>query len=290
MLVSQIFAWVSLAFCLIEILRFAARVSGVRALNRFFHKLHIPCGILMLVFGAAHGLLAGNFPDASGNDIVLAPVLFTLNFGSVCFLFTILLALSYLLRKRLGKRWMPAHRLLTVCLAALLIFHLADVGIHLPERWSAEARESVSKAPVSSATEQPVSSKPTASSASERETPAPSDTPSPAPVSEGPISESSVPEPESSEPAFPETGLADGVYTGSAQGRNGPITVSVTVSNGQVTEIQVVDHTETPRYFSRAEEVIGLILSSQSTQVDAITGATISSEGIKDAVADALGW
>lgn len=65
--------------------------------------------------------------------------------------------------------------------------------------------------------------------------------------------------------------------------------MDVTVRSGEIVDIQIVSHAETPKYFSRAEGVIDSILSAQSTEVDAITGATLSSGGINAAVADALG-
>lgn len=82
--------------------------------------------------------------------------------------------------------------------------------------------------------------------------------------------------------------LEDSIYTGTGQGRNGTITVNVTVSSGQITDIEITGENETPKYFSRAKSVINSILSAQSTEVDAVTGATISAEGIKAAVEDAL--
>lgn len=92
----------------------------------------------------------------------------------------------------------------------------------------------------------------------------------------------------SGEPEIPEPGIPDGVYTGTGQGRNGEITVCVTIDSGEIVDIQIVSHAETPKYFSRAEEIISTILSEQSTEVDAVTGATLSSNGIKSAVANAL--
>ncbi len=293
MLASQIFAWISVMLCLLEVLRFAARISRIGSLNRFFHRIHIPCGVLLLMVGISHGLLAGNFPDAAWSEIELAPVLFTINWGSACFLSSLFLAASYLLRKRLRRYWMPVHRVLTVMMAVFLIFHLMDVGIHLPERWTGNAFiKAEQKHESSSAAEEPSAPlfdrESPAPPSRAMSTPAPPDTESshPAPKeTEDPVSEI-----ESSALSSQEEGLADGVYTGSAPGRNGPITVNVTVVSGKITEIRVIDHTETPRYYSRAEEVIDSILSAQSTEVDAVTGATISSEGIKAAVANALGW
>ena len=81
----------------------------------------------------------------------------------------------------------------------------------------------------------------------------------------------------------------DGTYEGSARGYKGLITVSVTVENGLITAIEDVSNNDTPSFFERCWSVVtGDIIGAQSTDVDAVTGATFSSVGIMDAVADAL--
>jgi len=83
---------------------------------------------------------------------------------------------------------------------------------------------------------------------------------------------------------------ADGTYTGSGSGFRGETSVSVTVENGYITAIQVTDYNDDERYFSRAETtIISEILAGQTPDVDAVSGATYSSNGIMEAVADALG-
>ena len=83
-------------------------------------------------------------------------------------------------------------------------------------------------------------------------------------------------------------GLKDGEYEGTATGYGGLLTVRITVKGGKLTDIKVVSQTETPEYFNRAKAVIGKILSSGNVNVDSVSGATISSNAIKKAVADAL--
>ena len=81
----------------------------------------------------------------------------------------------------------------------------------------------------------------------------------------------------------------DGTYTGTAKGRNGDISVSVTVADGNISSIDVTDQKETPSFWTMAQSIIPNIISANKTEdVDAVTGATISSQAIKDAVADAL--
>ena len=87
----------------------------------------------------------------------------------------------------------------------------------------------------------------------------------------------------------PEGGYLDGTYTGSAQGFGGYITVSVTIAEGKITDISIVSAPgETPSYLASARSVISAMLSAQSPNVDAVSGATYSSTGIINAVKSAL--
>ena len=82
----------------------------------------------------------------------------------------------------------------------------------------------------------------------------------------------------------------DGIYTGSAQGFGGAITVQVTLANDEITDIQVTSAPgEDSAYLSQGEGVISSIISAQSTDVDTVSGATFCSTGIINAVVDALG-
>lgn len=81
----------------------------------------------------------------------------------------------------------------------------------------------------------------------------------------------------------------DGVYFGSGTGYGGEIKVSVTIKAGKISGIQVVNHQkETPSYYAKAEAVVQKIIRAQSTDVDTISGATFSSNGIRQAVINAL--
>ena len=85
------------------------------------------------------------------------------------------------------------------------------------------------------------------------------------------------------------TAYKDGTYTGSAEGFGGDISVKVTVSGGKITAIDIVSAAEeTPSYLEKAKGVISSILSAQSPNVDAVSGATYSSNGILNAVKRAL--
>lgn len=87
----------------------------------------------------------------------------------------------------------------------------------------------------------------------------------------------------------PADGYVDGTYTGSGTGFGGTITVQVTVSNHKIASINILDaSSETASYFANAQGVISRIISSQSPNVDAVSGATYSSNGIISAVQSAL--
>jgi uncharacterized protein with FMN-binding domain/NAD-dependent dihydropyrimidine dehydrogenase PreA subunit len=82
---------------------------------------------------------------------------------------------------------------------------------------------------------------------------------------------------------------ADGTYTGTGTGFRGQTKVSVTIANGLITDITVVSYSDDTQYFSRAKStVISKIISQQSTNVSAVSGATYSSKGIMNAVENAL--
>ena len=84
--------------------------------------------------------------------------------------------------------------------------------------------------------------------------------------------------------------MADGTYTGTGTGLRGQIQVSVAVKNGKITDITIDSYQDDQQFFERAEStVIDEIISNQSVNVDAVSGATYSSNGITEAVADALG-
>ncbi len=81
----------------------------------------------------------------------------------------------------------------------------------------------------------------------------------------------------------------DGMYTGEAYGFRGFTEVLVTVENGYIADIEVTDYEDDLRYFVKAEgTIISRILSTQETEVDAVSGATFSSDSIMNAVANAL--
>lgn len=93
----------------------------------------------------------------------------------------------------------------------------------------------------------------------------------------------------------PTTGsYKDGTYTGSAKGHDStvPVTVTVTVENGNISRIDVTKQNETKGYWEKAiaiiEKLLGLGNDSAVDDVTTISGATQSSTAIKEAVQNAL--
>ena len=80
----------------------------------------------------------------------------------------------------------------------------------------------------------------------------------------------------------------DGVYTGTGTGFGGQMTVQVTVSGGKITDIQVLSSKDDSPYLQNACALLQNIIASQSTNVDAVSGATYSSAGLIEAVRNAL--
>ena len=80
----------------------------------------------------------------------------------------------------------------------------------------------------------------------------------------------------------------DGVYTGTGTGFGGQMTVQVTVSGGKITDIQVLSSKDDSPYLQNACTLLQNIIASQSTNVDAVSGATYSSAGLIEAVRNAL--
>ena len=80
----------------------------------------------------------------------------------------------------------------------------------------------------------------------------------------------------------------DGVYIGSGEGYRGETTVAVSLKDGTIDNIMVMNTEDDAAYFKRAESLLKQVLQQQTTDLDAISGATFSSEGILEAIVDAL--
>lgn len=83
----------------------------------------------------------------------------------------------------------------------------------------------------------------------------------------------------------PANGYKDGVYEGTGTGFGGTIRVRVTISGGRIAAIDILDASgETASYFASAQGVISKMIAGNTPNVDAVSGATYSSNGIIQAV------
>ncbi|NMB15680.1 MAG: FMN-binding protein [Firmicutes bacterium] len=81
----------------------------------------------------------------------------------------------------------------------------------------------------------------------------------------------------------------DGTYTGEARGHNAPLKVEVTVAGGKIAEVKVTEHEETPLLSDAAiKQVPEAIAASGSLDVELVSGASVSSKGIINAVKNAI--
>jgi urocanate reductase len=80
-----------------------------------------------------------------------------------------------------------------------------------------------------------------------------------------------------------------GIWNGRGEGYGGPILVEVETGANQILGIRLIEENEDSLSGGEAiRELISLILEYDSTDIDAISGATITSEGLLYAVDDAL--
>ena len=94
---------------------------------------------------------------------------------------------------------------------------------------------------------------------------------------------------EAEEEVLPKLPYADGVYVGSSRGYGGAVRVQVTMENGSITEVGILDAShETRQFLRRAKRLLTTVVEAQSWEVDAVSEATYTSRGILGAVQNAL--
>lgn len=87
-----------------------------------------------------------------------------------------------------------------------------------------------------------------------------------------------------------EGNFQNGIYTGTGEGYRGKVTVTVKVADGKITELILDDYADDKSYMERAKNrIFQEMISRQNTDVDAVSGATYSSNGLIEAVNKALG-
>ena len=125
LLLNYGFAWIAMGLTLILAIVYMTRkmikTSNNKKLwikiNKSLRMYHKEVGIALIGFGLIHGL-------SSSMSV------FTLNMGTLAWIFSIVLGLNWLFRAPLSKsvQWMKIHRVLTVGFVLVLMLHLNEVG------------------------------------------------------------------------------------------------------------------------------------------------------------------
>lgn len=244
------------ALCIIYILRiankklFKNRKTIISILNKVLRKYHKFIGITLIVIGLIHGLYSSQ-------------TVFSLNLGTACWIISIMLGLNFMFRKHFKRKgWIYYHRILTILFLAVLSLHILQMkGYIFVDKTYAQK----SQIDIEAGTEQ---NNTTGSSENQSST-----------------SDSS----QGSSGSTAQVKYKDGTYTGTGTGFRPGLTVKVTVSGGKITNVDVTQSNDTGKFLNRASEtVIQEITDSQTANVDAVSGATRSSNGIMEAVNNAL--
>ena len=91
-------------------------------------------------------------------------------------------------------------------------------------------------------------------------------------------------------PAEAAGAVKDGMYTASAQGKHAEVEVKVTVADGKIASVEIGENDEMPGMVESIEKyMLPCIVDMQTLNVDYVTGATITSAAVVEAVGDALG-
>lgn len=81
----------------------------------------------------------------------------------------------------------------------------------------------------------------------------------------------------------------EGIYYGTAEGYSGDVSVAVVIQEHTIKAILITEHSDDEAFFNRAMEVAKKVIKTQKTDdVDAVSGATYSSEGLLNAIKNAL--
>lgn len=284
-LLNVLTAWTSVVLALllsvVYILRLINKGKGketlIGRLNRKLRNVHKPLGIIFVITACIHGFFSSG-------------AILSFNFGTLCMAMGILLGLTYWLRKAYKTQcsWCKPHRLLTLVLLAFLGVHLWEVGgIMGPEAFlTAFGRELDSNVEMVYGSENKLEIEDEEVLAANTEA----------------ASEQQVTD-ESEDTGLEESvvdvnkkllmGMADikdGTYTGVAEGYGPDLTVAVSVLGNQIMSVEVVSHNENNvKYYGKAIDAVpAAIVAGQTPYVDTVSGATYTSNGIMQAVVNAL--
>jgi uncharacterized protein with FMN-binding domain len=260
-------AWISVLLAIFLAVAYLTRKAIIRIpskreffirLNKNIRKHHKLIGVALILTGLIHGIFSSD-------------KLFSINWGTALWIVSILLGISWMLRKKITgrKSWMLFHRLLVILFSVSIFIHVIDAGgIQVFSIIKSTGSTSVEE-PYDMGDTSPTSIPPTTETTTESPV-----TESPSPTTEAPVGNV----------------YKDGTYTGEATGFQPGLIVNVNIKDNEIISVEVIDHNEVnSRYWSTPVEYIpDWIVDSQSTDVDTISGATFTSTGIINAVNDAL--
>jgi len=264
--INLILAWVTVTLAVlctaIWLLRlihkrwYPGQKNALYRVNRLLRRPHKWLGISMVISGGIHGLLS-------------TEPLLGWNLGTLCWALCIGIGVTYLLRKKLpGPSWMVWHRAATIALVCVLGAHIIHTGIQIDDVFARERDEIVAAVDPDRITDYLRENPPGGISA--QPSAAPSDTPAIAAPADG--------------------AWKDGEYIGTGTGLRPGLRVRVTIEAGRIASVEVIEHHERDRrYWGRPVSLLPqLVIDAQSADVDTVTGATMTSRGIIEAVRDAL--
>ncbi len=84
------------------------------------------------------------------------------------------------------------------------------------------------------------------------------------------------------------TAIANGTYKGEGNGKGGKISVEVTIKDNAITDVKVLEQKETPGYETAMDTLKEKIISTNSLEVDTVSGCTLTSKGYLEAITAAL--
>lgn len=114
-MISHWLGWLSFGFCIVLMLKFVIRKTKISTLNLCFRKLHIPFGIMLLIAGMLHGVVA-----IAKTSNRIAPVVT----GIVAMICILLITATYIFRRKIKKKWMHFHRIGILLLIPFILTHL----------------------------------------------------------------------------------------------------------------------------------------------------------------------
>ena len=87
-----------------------------------------------------------------------------------------------------------------------------------------------------------------------------------------------------------QSALRDGMFIGKGNGRNGPLEVSITVKDGKIVDAEITKDVESPNIadFAKKEIIERFLKDGSTAMLDAVSGATITSNAILDALDEAV--